>query len=172
MLMKPALVLSMTSVTLFAVLTGCSTSTESHGPATTSAPMTATTQSAAPSADGAPTAAEPGTGRVTLENAELGAVTGVSCQTEGGVTTITIGSTPKTTIVLTEGADHAVKSVNIGELGADGPSMAYVEGVMGTAARATRDGNSYTVTGTGTGAEAADPATPVDLPFEIAATCP
>ena len=97
---------------------------------------------------------------------------GCRLQTDAGVTTITVDSTPKTTVVLSDEVTPAVKSVTIGELGAEGPSLAYVVGVSGAAAQATRDGNTYTVAGTGTGAEATDPTKPLDLPFEIAVTCP
>jgi ipoprotein LpqH len=173
--MKHALILGMTSAAVVAALAGCSTSSKESG--TTATESTATTSGAAAPGTSAPEAApspaaQPGTGRVSLNNAELSAVTGVSCQTDAGVTTITVDSTPKTTVVLSDEASPAVKSVSIGELGGEGPSVAYVEGVTGAAAQATRDGNTYTVSGTGTGAEASDPAKPVDLPFEIAATCP
>ena len=172
--MKHALILGMTSAAVVAALTGCSTSSKESGTTTTASatssggrgPVTSAPETAASPA------AQPGTGRVSLNNAELSAVTGVSCQTDAGVTTITVDSTPKTTVVLSDEVTPAVKSVSIGELGAEGPSLAYVEGVSGAAAQATRDGNTYTVSGTGTGAEASDPTKPVDLPFEIAVTCP
>ena len=173
--MKHALILGMTSAAVLAALTGCSTSSKESG-TTTTASATATSGAAAPGTSAPETAAspaaQPGTGRVSLNNAELSAVTGVSCQTDAGVTTITVDSTPKTTVVLSDEATPAVKSVSIGELGAEGPSLAYVEGIAGAAAQATRDGNTYTVSGTGTGAEATDPTKPLDLPFEIAVTCP
>ena len=171
--MKHALILGMTSAAVLAALTGCSTSSKESGTTTTAS---ATSAAAAPGTSAPETAAspaaQPGTGRVSLNNAELSAVTGVGCQTDAGVTTITVDSTPKTTVVLSDEVTPAVKSVTIGELGADGPSLAYVVGVSGAAAQATRDGNTYTVAGTGTGAEATDPTKPLDLPFEIAVTCP
>jgi ipoprotein LpqH len=173
--MKHALILGMTSAAVVAALAGCSTSSKESGTTTTGS-AAATAGAAAPGTSAPETtaapAARPGTGRVSLNNADLSAVTGVSCQTDAGVTTITVDSTPKTTVVLTDEAGPAVKSVSIGELGGDGPSVAYVEGVTGAPAQATHDGNTYTVSGTGTGAEASDPTKPVDLPFEIAATCP
>lgn len=171
--MKHALILGMTSAAVVAALAGCSTSSKESGSTTTASATSgaAAPGTSAPETTAAP-AAQPGTGHVSLNNADLSAVTGVSCQTDAGVTTITVDSTPKTTVVLTDEASPAVKSVSIGELGGEGPSVAYVEGVTGAPAQATHDGNSYTVSGTGTGAEASDPTKPVDLPFEIAATCP
>jgi len=171
--MKHALILGMTSAAVVAALAGCSTSSKESGSTTTASATSgaAAPATSAPDTTAAP-AAQPGTGRVSLNNTELSAVTGVSCQTDAGVTTITVDSTPKTTVVLSDEASPAVKSVSIGELGGEGPSVAYVEGVTGAPAQATHDGNTYTVSGTGTGAEASDPTKPVDLPFEIAATCP
>ena len=127
--MKHALILGMTSAAVVAALAGCSTSSKESG--TTATESTATTSGAAAPGTSAPEtaptpAAQPGTGRVSLNNAELSAVTGVSCQTDAGVTTITVDSTPKTTVVLSDEASPAVKSVSIGELGGEGPSVAYV----------------------------------------------
>ena len=174
--MKHALVLGMTSAALIVALAGCSTATEKDGSQTSAAETTAA-ETSTTAADTATTSAEapaaaPGTGHVKLDNADLGEVTAVTCATDAGITTITVAATPATTVVVTAEDVPSVKSVNIGELGGDGPSMAFVEGVAGSEAKASRQGSSYTVTGTGTGARAADPTTPVDLPFEIAATCP
>lgn len=169
--MKHVLVLGLAAATVVgtAVLGGCSSSksakdTADH-PTTASAP--ADTSTPAP----ATAAAQPGTGHVTLDNAELGPAANVSCQTAAGVVTISVESTPKTTVVVTDEATPAVRSVTIGELGSPGPSVAYVDGVSGKT-EATRTGGTFTVTGTGTGARADAPDQPVELPFEIAATCP
>lgn len=172
--MKHVLVLGLAAATVVgtAVLGGCSSSksakdtadhtdhsTTASAPADTSAPASATA------------GAQPGTGHVTLDNAELGPAANVSCQTAAGVVTISVESTPKTTVVVTDEATPAVRSVTIGELGSPGPSVAYVDGVSGKT-EATRTGGTFTVTGTGTGARADAPDQPVELPFEIAATCP
>lgn len=174
--MKNALVLGLASAAVIATLSGCSSSPEATDATGASTPVPATTSGpAATTATGAatpaPATAQPGTGHVRLNNADLGAVTGVTCQTDAGTVTIRVESTPGATLVLTDEATPAVRSVTIGELGADGPSMAYVDGISGSA-NATRAGSTYTVSGTGTGAQPDAPETPVELPFEIAATCP
>lgn len=174
--MKQALVLGMTSAALIAALAGCSTAAKdtsdptAESSAESSAEATAAT-TATEAATEAPAAA-PGTGRVNVDNADLGEVTAVTCATDAGVTTITLASTPQATIVLTAEDTPSVKSVHVGELGAEGPAVAFIEGVTGAEAAATKAGTTYTVKGTGTGAKADDPSVPVDMPFEIAATCP
>lgn len=175
---KHALVLGVSAVAAAGALAGCSTSKETEsgagsstsGAATSAAPTESGT--AAPTAGQTPGAPAPGTGHVKLNAADLGPVTGVSCQTADGVVTIAIESTPKTTVVLTDEETPGVNSVSIGELGAEGPSVAYVPGLSEATPQATRDGKTYTVTGSGKGTDATDPSKPADLPFEIAATCP
>ncbi len=172
--MKHLLVLGLASATVVGAVTlaGCSEAKEDDNhtdhSTTTSAPAGTT-----PATTEAPTTAgvRPGTGRVTLDNAELGPAANVSCQTAEGVVTISVDSSPKATVVVTDEATPAVQTVTIGELGSPGPSMAYVDGVSGKA-EATRTGGAFTVSGSGTGARADAPDNPVELPFEIAATCP
>ena len=154
--MKNALVLGLASAAVIATLSGCSSSPEATDATGASTPVPATTSGpAATTATGAatpaPATAQPGTGHVRLNNADLGAVTGVTCQTDAGTVTIRVESTPGATLVLTD--------------------EAYVDGISGSA-NATRAGSTYTVSGTGTGAQPDAPETPVELPFEIAATCP
>lgn len=176
--MKHVLVLGLAAATVVgtAVLGGCSSSksakdTADHTDHSTTASAPADTSTPASAAAPATAGAQPGTGHVTLDNAELGPAANVSCQTAAGVVTISVESTPKTTVVVTDEATPAVRSVTIGELGSPGPSVAYVDGVSGKT-EATRTGGTFTVTGTGTGARADAPDQPVELPFEIAATCP
>jgi lipoprotein LpqH len=111
-----------------------------------------------------------GEGRVTVGGNDAGAVTGVSCAVEGDRTTITLDGKQKTTVVLT-GAD-TVDSVSIGELGSDGGSLAYVQGVSGAPAKVAKKDSGYSISGTGLGSGPANPGAPVDTPFEIEVTCP
>ena len=172
--MKHVLVLGLAAATVVGgALAGCSAAKDGdeHADHSTTASTPAETSTKASSEAPAGEGAQPGTGHVTLDNAELGPAANVSCQTDAGVVTISVESTPKTTVVVTDEATPAVRSVTIGELGSPGPSMAYVDGVSGKA-QATRTGGTFTVGGTGTGARADAPDKPVELPFEIAATCP
>lgn len=169
--MKHLLVLGLTTAAVTAALAGCSSADESTPASSSSTAAGPGTGSETPSGTAAAPAAQPGTGRVTLNNADLSPATNVSCQTDGGVVTIDLESTPKTTVVVTDEDTPAVRSVTIGELGSGGPSMVYVDGVSGKA-QATRTDKNFTVTGTGTGAAPDAPDKPTEMPFEIAVTCP
>jgi lipoprotein LpqH len=116
--------------------------------------------------------AQPNQARVTFGTNDAGPVTGIGCETKDGQTTINIEGHLHTTVVMTEGDAPAVKSVSIGDIGSDQPALAYVEGVSGAPVVATRDGRSYTVTGNGMGSNSASTEPPVDMPFDIAVTCP
>lgn len=178
--MKSALVIGLASAAVVASLAGCSSEKNGesakdqadHSTGSTAGAATGSGTSAsaeAPAGSAAP-AAKPGTGHVSLNNADLGTEATVTCETAAGMVTVTIETTPKTTLVVTDEATPAIQTVTVGELGS-GPSLAYVNGVSGKA-DATRAGSTFTVSGTSTGATADAPDKPVDLPFEIAATCP
>jgi hypothetical protein len=67
-------------------------------------------------------------------------------------------------------AGSAVSSVNANVLG--GVALAFQDGAPGGNATATKDGKSYTISGTATGVDMANPMQPITKPFEIAVTCP
>lgn len=101
----------------------------------------------------------------------------VACTTTAGTVNIAIGgATPGATgaptgigAVLTDASPPVVKSVALGNV--NGVSL----GVGGTSgsAKATKDGNSYKITGTASGVDMSNPmAGPVNKPFEIDVTCP
>lgn len=109
---------------------------------------------------------------VSLDGSDLGAVTSVSCSTDAGLTTITIDADEKTVLKVTDEDSPTVASVHIGEVGSSDNALIYVSAVSGAAPELTRDGKSYTVSGTGLGTSGADATNPVDTPFEITVTCP
>lgn len=116
--------------------------------------------------------AQPSQARVTFGTNDAGPFTGIGCETKDALTTINIEGHLHTTIELTEGDAPTVKSVSIGEIGSDGPALVYSEGVSGTPVVATHDAKTYTVTGSGMGSNSASNEPPVDMPFDIAVTCP
>jgi lipoprotein LpqH len=63
-----------------------------------------------------------------------------------------------------------VTSVGLGNI--DGVTLGFADGAPGGKATATKDGKKYTVTGTATGVDAANPMQPIEKPFEIEVTCP
>ena len=114
-----------------------------------------------------------GTGKVALNGNDVGAVTGVQCAVDGERTTVTLDGAQKTTVVLNGAQTPAVESVNIGEVGSGGAALAYLQGVSAAPAEVTHDdATGYRVKGTGMGTDPASPDMPVDMPFEIEATCP
>jgi lipoprotein LpqH len=96
-------------------------------------------------------------------------VTGsVVCTTVAGDTTIAIGgATTGISAVLT--GDNTVKSVGLGNV--NGVTLAYAQGAGQGNATASKDGNKYTIKGTATGVDMANPMQPVNKPFEIDVTC-
>jgi ipoprotein LpqH len=113
-----------------------------------------------------------GQARVTFGPNDAGPVTSVKCETKDGLTTIGIEGKVPTSVVLTEGEAPVVQSVNIGDVNTEGASLTYLSGLSGAPVVAARDGKSYTITGTGMGIDPAEPGEPVDMPFDIAVTCP
>ncbi|MCV7380353.1 hypothetical protein A5672_22695 [Mycobacterium alsense] len=96
-------------------------------------------------------------------------VTGsVVCTTVGGDTTIAIGGAATGISAVLTG-DNTVKSVGLGNV--NGVTLAYAQGSGQGNANATKDGNKYTIKGTATGVDMANPMQPVNKPFEIDVTC-
>ena len=63
-----------------------------------------------------------------------------------------------------------VTSVGLGNV--NGVVMGYQDGAPGGEATATKDGQTFTITGTATGVDMANPMQPMTKPFEIRVTCP
>ncbi|MGV9798465.1 lipoprotein LpqH [Mycobacterium sp. NPDC003449] len=115
---------------------------------------------------------QPPQGRVNFGTNDAGPVTSIGCRAEDGRITITIEGRLPTTVVLTDSEAPAVKSVSIGRAGTGEPALAYIDGTSTAPVLASRDGKNYTVTGSGLGTDAANPLTPVQMPFDVAVTCP
>ena len=54
----------------------------------------------------------------------------------------------------------------------NGVVLGFQDGASGASASATKDGNTYKVTGTASGVDMANPMQPMTKPFEIEITCP
>ncbi len=158
--------------TLLAGTVGCS-SQNSGSPGGSQAPgPTAPGHETSTSTPPPVTPAQPDQARVIFGTNDAAPFTGIGCETKDGLTTINIEGHLHTTVELTDGDAPSVKSVSIGDIGSDGPALAYVEGVSATSAVATHDGKNYTVTGSGMGSNSASTEPPVETPFDIAVTCP
>ncbi len=72
--------------------------------------------------------------------------------------------------MLSDANPPEVKSVALGNV--NGVSLAYAPGTPDAKAEATKNGSSYKISGTATGADMANPTAIVKKSFEIDVTCP
>ena len=92
------------------------------------------------------------------------------CATMGGTVNIAIGGAATgIAAMLTDANPPQVKSVGLGNV--NGVSLAYLPGTGQGNASATKNGNTYKITGTATGVDMANPMQQVNKPFEIDVTC-
>jgi lipoprotein LpqH len=108
---------------------------------------------------------------VTIDGKDQNITGQVVCTTMGGNTTIAIGGAATgISAVLTSDNPPKVQSVGLGNV--NGVTLAYSAAAPGQGdASATKDGNSYKITGNATGVDMANPTQPVKKPFEIDVTC-
>ena len=149
---------------LAAALTGCGSGNKKSEPAAT--------KTATSSASGTGTAsAGTGQAKVTIDGQDQNVSGSVMCSTMGGTLNIAVGqATTGIAAVLSDADPPEVKSVGLGNV--NGVSLGYQSGVNQGNAEAKKDGSKYTISGTATGVDMANPLQPVNKPFEISVTCP
>jgi lipoprotein LpqH len=151
---------------VIAGLSGCSSGdkkSESSGSSTAS--------SASGTASVSATAAPSGGGtKVTIDGKDQNVAGTVVCTAMGGNMNIAIGeaATGIAAVVSEDGSN--VTSVGLGNV--NGVTLGYQSGTGQGEAKATKDGNKWTISGTATGIDMANPMQPVNKPFEIDVTCP
>lgn len=157
--MKRGLTVAVAGAAILAAgISGCSSNKS-----TTSSSGTSSGTSASASAGGAA-----GT-KVIIDGQDQHVTGSVVCTTAGGNVDIAVGgNTTGISVVLTDANPPAVKAVQLGNV--NGVTLQYAQGGQGNAS-ATKDGNTYKVTGTATGVDTANPTQPVNKPFEIDVTC-
>ena len=131
---------------------------------------TRTTASATTPSSPATAPAPAGAAKVTVDGQPQNVSGPVVCSTTDGKFSIAIGEVITGVIVGLEPDASVVHNVGLGTV--NGVVLSFTEGVPGNNAGATKDGNTYKITGTATGADSANPAQEVSKPFEIEATCP
>jgi ipoprotein LpqH len=144
------------AATVVAGLAGCSSDKSSTGS----------------SSSGGSSAAAPVGNRVLIDGQAQNVSGPVSCTQVNGNLSIGMGD-PSTGIgaVVTNADPPVVQAVGLGNLG--GATLGYSAGAPNQGnAQATKSGNSYTIKGTATGADAANPQTPLSKSFEMDVTCP
>jgi hypothetical protein len=150
---------------LVAAISGCSSkgsgkpSTTSTSPAPAPAPVTATAN------------LPPGQAQVVIGGKDTGPAGDVECSSSASATTIAIGAgSTGVTIVVTEDAVPVLKSLGINDLG--GVSLGYFDGGTDKVPVTTRNGDSYQITGAGSGTDTTNPTRIVNTTYDISVTCP
>ena len=114
----------------------------------------------------------PGGNKVIVDGQPQNVTGQVSCTQVNGNLSIGIGD-PTTGIgaVVTNADPPVVQAVGLGNL--TGVTLGYSAGAPNQAsAQATKSGNSYTIKGTATGVNSANPQQPLSKSFEMDVTCP
>ena len=112
-----------------------------------------------------------GAARVVIDGQDQEVEGTVVCTAAAGSVQIAIGNaTQGIGAQVSEGDSPTVRSVGLGNV--NGVALAFQEGAPGGEATADKDGSTYTIKGTATGVDMANPAQPMKKPFEIAVTCP
>ena len=144
---------------VIAGLSGCSKDSDTSGETTTA------------KVNGGEVASSQGKAKVTIDGKDQNIQGTVTCVTAGGNVTIGIGDAATAIgATLTEGDSPTVNTVGLGNL--NGVTLGYTAGTGQGNAEAKKDGKTYTISGTATGVDMANPMQPVNKPFEIEVTCP
>lgn len=122
----------------------------------------------APAGAAAPAAAG-GPAKLTVGGTPANVTGSVVCATDNGKFSIAVGDMGTGFIVGLEQDASVVHNIGLPIMD-DGLVLAFTEGAPGNDAKATKDGNTYKVTGTVTGTDNAN--TQVSKPFDIEVTCP
>ncbi len=150
-----------------ATLAGCGGESSDRS-ATTTAEKTTTSETTT-----SETTAQSGAGAATVTiDGKAQDVSGtISCVNAVDNVNIAIGEgTTGIAAMVSQGDDPQVRRVGLGNV--DGAILGYESGVGEGNAEATKDGNTYTITGTATGIDTSNPLQIVSKPFEIKVTCP
>lgn len=143
------------------------------GCAPAAAPAPVSSSAPAPVAPPTPVPASsvpPGVAQVIV-NGDTGPAGPVSCTSDDGLTTISIGdSSLGVSVIVTDDAMPAVRSVTIGDVG--GVALGFATGTTAQAPNAYRNGGTVIVSGTGSGTDSEDPAHIVESAYRIAVACP
>ncbi|WP_313676920.1 lipoprotein LpqH [Mycolicibacterium sp.] len=151
-------------------LTGCSSDNTSQDSAYNGATSDSSSSSVTASAGSATAAAGAGTAMVSIDGQPKDIAGQIACATVGDKVNIAIGQQTTGIGVMMASDASTVTSVGLGNV--DGVALGYQDGAPGGSATATKDGQTYTISGTATGVDMANPMQPMTKPFEIRVTCP
>jgi ipoprotein LpqH len=151
---------------VIAGLSGCS-SGEKKSESTGTSAATSASGTASVSASAAPSG---GGTKVTIDGKDQNVSGTVVCTAMGGNMNIAIGDAATGIAAVLSEDGSSVTSVGLGNV--NGVTLGYQKGTGQGDAKATKDGNKWTITGTATGIDMSNPMQPVNKPFEIDVTCP
>jgi serine/threonine-protein kinase len=161
-------------VAVIGVVAGVALSGESDSPPVADTPTSAVAAPAptasppsSPAAKPSPSGATPFT--VLLDGQPQNVTGDVTCVTYQGETYLTIQGSSTISVGMRVGDPPAVTLIGMVDVG--GFTLGYNEGGAGSA-EAVKNGSTYTVTGTITGAESVDPTGPVTKDVAITVVCP
>ncbi len=113
----------------------------------------------------------PGQAQLIVNGRDAGPMGPVVCSHRDGFSRYTIGETSLgVTVVITDDDVPSVRSVTIGDAG--GVSIGYDADVSEDPPKASRHGDTLTVTGAGEGTDSTNPARIVPTTYAIAVSCP
>jgi ipoprotein LpqH len=165
--MKRELLLASAAVTIIAGVVGCSSGNKASGPSSSSATSSGAATSSSAASSSTPAAAG-GDAKVSIDGQPQNVGGPVVCATNSGKFSIAIGEAVTGVIVALEPDASVVHNVGLGMV--NGVVLSFTEGAPGNNASATKNGNTYHVTGTATGVD--NGGQQVSKPFTIDATCP
>ncbi|MUL62930.1 hypothetical protein BOO86_00520 [Mycobacterium sp. CBMA 234] len=143
--------------------------TSSPGSSVTSSPSSTSPPSGA--ANGYPTTyPPPDQAAVNIDGAQQIIAGSVVCTTVVGNLNIAVGEGASGMAVVISPDATVVHSVGLGNV--NGVFLGFQQGISGGQATASKNGTTYTISGTATGVTAAIPPVMVSKPFEIKVTCP
>jgi lipoprotein LpqH len=159
---KAGMVIAVAGAAVIAVgMSGCSSNKSTTSGSSSSSAGASTPASASAGASNA---------KVLIDGKDQNVGRAVSCVTAGGNINIGIGAqSAGVGAVLSDANPPQVKSVGLGKV--NGVTLGYTAGTGQGNAQATKTGDSYTIKGTATGLDMANPMQPVNKPFEIDVTC-
>ncbi|MCX2710740.1 lipoprotein LpqH [Mycolicibacterium sp. J2] len=113
----------------------------------------------------------PGQAQLIVNGRDAGPMGPVVCSHRDGFSRYTIGETSLgVTVVITDDEVPSVRSVTIGDAG--GVSIGYDADVSEDPPKASRHGDTLTVTGAGEGTDSTNPARIVPTTYALAVACP
>jgi lipoprotein LpqH len=167
---ESSIAVAVAAATVVAGVAGCSSGNKASGPSSSATSSSATSSSATTSSatatSSAPAAAGPT--QVTVGDKPVNVSGPVVCSTTDGKFSIAIGEAITGVIVGLEPDGSVVHNAGFGTV--DGVVMSFTEGVPGNNATATKNGNTYHITGNASGIDNAGKE--VNKPFTVDVTCP